>query len=68
MEGTFQRGDTVQILNANNVVLGNGLSAYSAEDILKIMGHQSDRIETILGYRGRDTVVHRNDMALLPDL
>ena len=45
--------------------IGRGLSAYSSEDAKRIMGHKTDEIETLLGYRGRDEMIHRDDLAIL---
>jgi glutamate 5-kinase len=64
VEGNFQRGDTVRLVDASGVGLGRGLVAYSAEDSRLIMGHKSHEIEAILGYGGRDVVIHRDDLAL----
>lgn len=64
-EGDFGRGDAVIILDAEGSELGRGLSAYSSADARLIMGHKSGEIEAILGYRGRDEMVHRDDLALL---
>jgi glutamate 5-kinase len=38
------------------------VTAYSAADIQRIAGRQSEETETILGYRGRPAIVHRDDM------
>lgn len=64
IEGVFQRGDTVMVRGANGRVLARGLSAYSAGDAALIIGHKSSEIETILGYRGRDEIIHRDDLVL----
>jgi len=44
--------------------LGKGLSAYSSDDAGRIIGFKSSEIERILGYKYRDTLVHRDDMVL----
>jgi len=44
--------------------IGRGLSAYSAADAARIAGHKTGEIEAILGYRGRDELIHRDDLAL----
>jgi glutamate 5-kinase len=62
--GRFERGDAVSIVTADGRELGKGLSAYSSEDATLIAGHNSREIEAILGYRGRDEVIHRDDLAL----
>lgn len=62
--GTFQKGDAVLIADKTGTELARGLSAYSSEDAAKIIGKRSGEIEDILGYRGRDELIHRDDMAL----
>ncbi|MCW5752105.1 MAG: glutamate 5-kinase [Alphaproteobacteria bacterium] len=64
VEGAFQRGDAVSVHDAQGRLLGRGLSAYSAEDARRIIGHKSGEIERILGYRGRDEMIHRDDLVL----
>jgi glutamate 5-kinase len=44
--------------------LGRGLSAYSAAEARLIIGHNSREIESLLGYRGREELVHRDDLVL----
>lgn len=65
ISGMFERGDAVLIRSATSRMLAKGLSAYSAEDGRKIMGKNSKETEAILGYKGRDALVHRDDMVLL---
>ena len=64
VEGAFQRGDPVIVKTADGRVLGRGLSAYSADDARRIMGYKTSEIEALLGYRGRDEMIHRDDLAL----
>ncbi|MBT4017121.1 MAG: glutamate 5-kinase [Alphaproteobacteria bacterium] len=64
VEGDFERGDTVMLCGPDGSDLGRGLCAYSSKDARRIMGHKSGEIEELLGYRGRDEVVHRDDLAL----
>jgi glutamate 5-kinase len=64
VEGNFERGDAVEIKDASGKILGKGLIAYNAADTRRIMGHKSGEIETILGFKGRDTLIHRDDMAI----
>jgi len=64
VEGSFQRGDAVLVKTADGRVLGRGLSAYSAEDARRIMGYKTSEIEALLGYRGRDEMIHRDDLVL----
>ena len=64
IEGPFGRGDAVIIRDATGTELGRGLSAYSHQDAQAIIGHKSREISKLLGYRGRDELIHRDDMAL----
>ncbi|MDA7948489.1 MAG: glutamate 5-kinase [Hyphomicrobiaceae bacterium] len=64
VEGTFDRGDAVVIRDSDGVELGRGLSAYSRQDAAEIIGYKSREILERLGYRGRDELIHRDDMAL----
>ena len=63
--GDFERGDAVNVVDAQGVELARGLSAYSAADLLRIMGRRSGEIEQLLGFRGRDEAIHRDDLVLL---
>ncbi|MEC7304398.1 MAG: glutamate 5-kinase [Pseudomonadota bacterium] len=63
--GNFERGDLIAIEDAAGHVIGHGLSAYSAADARVILGHKSREIEGLLGYRGRDEVVHADNLVML---
>jgi glutamate 5-kinase len=62
--GRFDRGDLVTVRTADGKEIGRGLIAYSDEDARRIAGHKTGEIEEILGYRGRDELIHRDDLAL----
>ncbi|MFP6777212.1 MAG: glutamate 5-kinase [Alphaproteobacteria bacterium] len=64
VEGEFERGEAVTVKGTAGGLIGRGLSAYSAEDTRRIMGHKTGEIERILGYRGRDAIIHRDDLVL----
>jgi glutamate 5-kinase len=64
VEGTFERGDAVIIRARPGIEAGRGLSAYSSADISRIAGHKSGEIAGILGYRGRDEIIHRDDLVM----
>jgi glutamate 5-kinase len=64
VEGSFERGDAVSVRGPDGKELARGLSAYSSEDARAIAGHKSGEIEAILGYRGRDEMIHRDDLVL----
>jgi glutamate 5-kinase len=64
IDGVFERGDAVVVRTRSGVEAGRGLSAYSSADICRIAGHKSGEIAGILGYRGRDEVIHRDDLVV----
>lgn len=64
VEGGFQRGDLVRVTDGAGRELARGLSAYAAADAELIKGRKTREIEAVLGYRGRDEVIHRDDMVL----
>ncbi len=65
LEGSFGRGDAVEVRGPGEVAVARGLSAYGSADAQRIIGHRSEDIEAILGWRGRDELIHRDDLVLL---
>ena len=64
VEGVFARGDAVIIRGPDGAEVGRGLVAYDRDDAARLVGKNSERIEAILGYRGRSEMIHRDDLAL----
>ncbi|MCE9788887.1 glutamate 5-kinase [Shewanella chilikensis] len=65
VEGDFERGATVQLLDPKGRKLARGICRYSAAALKRIAGQHSDNIESLLGYDYGDAIVHRNDMVVL---
>lgn len=65
VEGSFDRGDPVAVRDESGTELARGLSAYDAEAARQIAGRRSEEIEAILGWRGRDEIIHRDDLVLI---
>ena len=63
--GRFERGDTVSIIGPDGCEVARGICAYSDSDAARIIGLKSAEIEKVLGFRGRDEIVHRDDLVLL---
>src|ERR1700756_5264794 len=63
--GRFERGDTVSVLAADGTEIARGIVAYSDVDAARLMGRKSSEIAEILGFRGRDEMIHRDDLVLL---
>jgi glutamate 5-kinase len=65
VEGAFDRGDTIQVMNGAGREIARGIVNYGSDDLSHICGRQSSEIEAILGYTYGDEVIHRNDLVLL---
>ena len=65
VEGAFERGDAVSVIAADGRELARGLIAYPADEAARIAGKRSSEIPEILGYSGRDEMIHRDDLVLL---
>ncbi|MEM7223591.1 MAG: glutamate 5-kinase [Pseudomonadota bacterium] len=64
IEGSFDRGDAVIVLDPKGGEIARGLTAYSDADAALIKGYKSREIEARLGYRGREELIHRDDLVL----
>lgn len=62
--GEFSRGDAVRIEMADGAEIGRGLIGYSSDEARLILGLRSGDTERVLGYRGRDEMIHRDDLVL----
>src|SRR6266404_3787774 len=63
--GRFDRGDTVSIIGPDGAEVARGICAYSDADAARIIGRKTSDIEKVLGFRGRDEIVHRDDLVLI---
>ena len=63
--GRFESGDTISVLTAGGAEVARGIAAYSDSDAARIMGRRSAEIEGLLGFRGRDELIHRDDLVIL---
>jgi glutamate 5-kinase len=64
IDGRFERGDAVVVKDRDGREIARGLAAYNASDAERIAGKRTVEIEAILGYRGRDEMIHRDDLIL----
>ena len=65
--GTFVRGDIVSVKGSDGSVIAAGISNYDSDDVKKLSGVRSSRIETILGYHFGDEIIHKDNLVLLND-
>lgn len=65
MEGEFEVGEAVTIQDVSGRDLARGLSNYSRADLDAIKGLQSGEIESKLGRKDFDEVIHRDNLVIL---
>jgi glutamate 5-kinase len=65
VEGDFGVGDCVRCLDPDGREFARGLVNYPAAELARITGVHTREIERLLGYKGSDEVIHRNDLVLL---
>jgi glutamate 5-kinase len=65
VSGHFARGDTVSVLDRDGGEIARGMIAYSERDAARIIGKRSADIEALLGFRGRDEMIHRDDLVMM---
>ena len=62
VSGKFNKGDHIKIIDIKNNEFARGLSSFSSNEIVKILGCHSKEIGKILGYISKSEVVHKDDM------
>tara|TARA_A100001011_G_scaffold265365_1_gene274175 strand:+ start:173 stop:1264 length:1092 start_codon:yes stop_codon:yes gene_type:complete len=65
VEGLFEKGENVLIVDENKKSIARGLSSFSSSEINKIKGKQTKDIEDILGYLSKSEIIHKDDMVKL---
>ena len=64
VNGQFERGDLIEIEDRAGLVIGHGLSSYGHKDAMAIRGYKSNEIESVLGYRERDEMIHADNLVM----
>lgn len=64
VDGGFVKGDVVEIRDGSGRVHGRGLVNYDADDCRKLVGRRSDEIDAVLGWRGYDALVTRDNLVM----
>ena len=65
VSGKFNKGDHIKIIDIKNNEFARGLSSFSSDEIVKILGCHSREIGKILGYISKSEVVHKDDMVTI---
>ncbi len=64
VEGGFDRGDAVQLCDADGFEFAKGVTNYTLTELLQIMGKKTSEITGILGYKYGDEIIHRDNLVL----
>ena len=64
VRGRFSLGDAVLLLGESGREIGVGLVNYHSGDTKKIMGAKTAEIESLLGFKHEDEVIHRDNFVL----
>ncbi|GLT17230.1 glutamate 5-kinase [Vibrio zhanjiangensis] len=67
ISGEFARGEVVRVTDQNGVLIARGISSYSSQDMVRIIGKHSKDILGILGYDYGSEVLHRDDMVVIQE-
>jgi len=62
VNGKFNKGDHIKILDKNMKEYARGLSSFTSDEISKIKGQHSNKINDLLGYISKSEVIHKDDM------
>jgi glutamate 5-kinase len=65
VEGSFKVGDCVTCIDRSGNAFARGLVKYSSADLDRIKGLKTSQIESVLGHKDYDEVIHRNDLVIL---
>ena len=63
--GRFDRGDTVSVLAPDGREIARGIVAYGDGDVARIKGLRTREVAALLGYSGRDEMIHRDDLVMV---
>jgi glutamate 5-kinase len=65
VSGEFRAGEVVALAGAGGGEFARGLVNYDAEELRRIRGARTGDIERLLGYKGFDEVIHRDNLVVL---
>lgn len=65
VRGNFELGESVRCIDENGLEVARGLASYGSEEIRKLVGAKSTKIESILGYKYGDEIIHRDDLVVI---
>ncbi|RLC28806.1 MAG: glutamate 5-kinase, partial [Deltaproteobacteria bacterium] len=66
IHGRFNRGNSVVLINEDDREVAVGLVNYNSDELSRITGARTSQIESLLGYKHDDEVIHRDNLVLSP--
>jgi glutamate 5-kinase len=64
VDGSFEQGDVVEVRDGSGRVHGRGVVNYAADACRKLAGRHSDDIDAVLGWRGYDALITRDNLVM----
>jgi len=65
IEGQFSQGDIVAVAGPEQQIVARGITNYSSAELDAIKGAKTSQIESLLGYKFYDEVIHRDNLVTL---
>jgi glutamate 5-kinase len=65
VRGSFGVGECVRCLDIHDREFARGLVNYSAQELNRIRGLHTSKIEKVLGYKAYEEIIHRDDLVIL---
>jgi glutamate 5-kinase len=62
--GAFRSGDLIEVCDETGQVFARGLTNYAAAEVRRVLGLRSEQFEAILGYRGFEEIIHRDNLVV----
>lgn len=63
-QGNYKRGDLVVCVDQAGIEVARGLVNFSATEVMLLKGRSSSDQQQLLGYRGDDELIHRDNLVL----
>ena len=64
VSGAFTSGDLIEVRDEDGQVFARGLTNYAAGEVRRVQGLRSEQFEEVLGYRGFEEIIHRDNLVI----
>lgn len=65
IEGTFEAGDTVDLVDDNHKIIARGIVNFGSDEIPQMLGRSTKELAATLGAEFERELVHRDDLVIL---